>query len=93
VDQRKKGFKPSFFKNSPQGPPTSKELKMIEAKGQRPRQTPIQCWGCKGDHRFIYCPHRGEKGRTIYNVQQAKTMEDMGRNVLGIYATLDNKKA
>jgi hypothetical protein len=38
------------------------------------------------------CPHRGEKGRTIHNVQQAKTMEDMGRNVPRIYAVLDNKK-
>jgi hypothetical protein len=90
VDQRKKGFKPSFFRNSP---PTSKEHKMIEAQGQRPRQPPIQCWGCKGDHRFSGCPHRGEKGRIVYNVQQSETMEDMGRNVPRIYETLDNKQA
>ena len=39
------------------------------------------------------CPHRGEKGRTIHNVQQDETVEDMGINVPRIYAALDNKKA
>jgi hypothetical protein len=42
---------------------------------------------------FRDCPHRGEKGRTVHNVQQAKTMEDMCRNVLRIYVALDNKQA
>jgi hypothetical protein len=65
---------------------------MIEAGSQRPRQTPIQCWGCKGNHMYRDCPHRGEKGRTVHNVQQAETMEEMGRNVPRIYAALDNKK-
>ena len=31
--------------------------------------------------------------RTIDNVQQAETMEDMGRNVTRIYESLDNKQA
>jgi hypothetical protein len=39
------------------------------------------------------CPHRGEKVRTVHNVQQAETVEDMGINVPRIYAALDNKKA
>jgi hypothetical protein len=39
------------------------------------------------------CPQRGEKVRTIYNVQQDDTVEDMGRNVPRIYAALDNKQA
>jgi hypothetical protein len=60
---------------------------------QRPRQPPIQCWGCKGDHMFRDCPHRGEKGRTIHNVQQDETMEDMGRNIPRICTTLDTKQA
>jgi hypothetical protein len=42
---------------------------------------------------FRDCPHRGEKGRTVHNVQQAETVEDMGRNVPRIYAALDNKQA
>jgi hypothetical protein len=63
MDQRKKGTKPPFFRNNPQGQPTSREPKMIETGGQRPRKPPIQCWGCKGDHMFRDCPHRGEKVR------------------------------
>jgi hypothetical protein len=42
---------------------------------------------------FRDCPHRGEKVRTVHNVQQGETMEDMGRNVPRIYVALDNKKA
>jgi hypothetical protein len=42
---------------------------------------------------FRACPHRGEKGRTIQNVQQDETMEDMGKNVPRIYAAQDNKQA
>jgi hypothetical protein len=41
---------------------------------------------------FRDCPHRGDKVRILHNVQQAETMEDMGRNVPRIYATLDNKQ-
>jgi hypothetical protein len=92
MDKKKKGTKPPFFKNNPQGQTTSREPKMIETRSQRPRQPPIQCWGCKGDHMFIYYPHRGEKLRTIHNLQQAEIVEDMGRNVTRIYASLDNKQ-
>ena len=53
----------------------------------------MQCWGCKGDHRFKDWPHRGEKGRVVHNVQRAETVEDMGRYVPRIYAALDNKQA
>jgi hypothetical protein len=38
-------------------------------------------------------PHRSEKVRTVHNVQQDETVEDMGRNVPKIYAALDNKQA
>jgi hypothetical protein len=31
--------------------------------------------------------------RVVHNVQQDETMEDMGRNVPRIYASLDNKQA
>ena len=92
MDQRKKGTKPPFFRNNTQGQPTSREPRTIEIGGQRPRKPPIQCWGCKGDHRFRDCPHKGEKGRVVHNVQQAETIEDMGRYVPSIYASLDNKK-
>jgi hypothetical protein len=79
-------------RNNPQGQQMPKEPRTIDIGSQRPRKLPIQCWGCKGDHRFKDCPQRGEKGRAIHNVQQAETMEDMGRYVPRIYASLDNKQ-
>jgi predicted aspartyl protease len=39
------------------------------------------------------CPHKGGKVRTVHNVQQVETVEDMGRNVPRIYAALNNKQA
>jgi hypothetical protein len=66
---------------------------MVEVGGQRPRHTPIQCWGCQGDHKYRDCPHKNIKMRVVHNVQQAKTMEDMGNIIPRIYATLDNKQA
>jgi hypothetical protein len=58
-----------------------------------PRQPPMECWGCKGNHRYRDCTHINEKVRVVHNVQQVETIEDMGRSVLRIYAALDNKKA
>jgi hypothetical protein len=92
MNQRKKGYKPPFFKNNPQGQQNPRETITIETGGQRPRKPHIQCWGCKGDHMYRDCPNRGEKGRTIHNVQQDETVEDMGRNVPRIHAALDNKQ-
>jgi hypothetical protein len=65
---------------------------MAEVGGQRPRKTPMECCGCKGDHKYRDCPHRSDKVRVVHNVQQAETIEDMGRRVPRIYATLNNKK-
>jgi hypothetical protein len=41
---------------------------------------------------FKDCPHGGEKGRIVHNVQQVETVEDMDINVPRIYAALDNKQ-
>jgi hypothetical protein len=41
---------------------------------------------------FRDCPHRGEKGRIVHNVQEDEIVEDMGRNVPKIYVALDNKQ-
>jgi hypothetical protein len=92
MDQRKE-TKPPFLRNNTQGQPTSREPRAIETGGQRPRKPPIQCWGCKGDHMFIDCPPRGEKVRTVHNVQQDEIVDDMGIKVTRIYAALDNKQA
>jgi hypothetical protein len=92
MEKRKKWNKPPFFRNSPLGQPTSREPRMIKTGGQRPRQPPIQCWGCKGDHKCRDCPHKSEKVRVVHNVQQGETVKDMGKNVPRIYASLDNNQ-
>jgi hypothetical protein len=52
----------------------------------------MECWGCKGNHRYRDCPHRNDKVRVVHNVQQDETMEDMGSRIPRIYAALDNKQ-
>jgi hypothetical protein len=91
MEHRKKGNKSLLFRNSPQGQTTSREAKVIETRGQRPRHPLIQFWGCKGDHFYRDCPQRSEKVRVFHIVQQVETMEDMGINVPRIYASLENK--
>jgi hypothetical protein len=92
-EQRQKGNKPPFFRNSPQGHPSFREPRMAEVGEQRLRQTPIQCWGCKENHKYRDCPHKNGKARVVHNVQQAETVEDMGSRMPRIYAALDNKQA
>jgi hypothetical protein len=65
---------------------------MTEVGGKMPRQTPMKCWGYNGDHKYNDFPHRKDKVRSVHNVQQAKTVEDMGRRSSRIYAALDNKQ-
>jgi hypothetical protein len=91
-EQRKKGNKPPFFKNIPQGQPSFREHKTTEVGGKKTMKTPIQCWVCKGYHKCRYCPHKSDKVRAFHNVHQAKIVDDMGRSVPRIYASLDNKK-
>jgi c-di-AMP phosphodiesterase-like protein len=52
----------------------------------------MECWGCKGNHRYRYFPHINDKVRVIQNVQQHETVEDMGSRMERIYETLDNKQ-
>ena len=58
-----------------------------------PRPPPMECWGCKGNHRYRDCPHRKDKARNVHTIQQAETVEDMGNRMSRIYAALDNKQA
>ena len=57
------------------------------------RPPTMECWGCKGNHRYRDCPHRKDKARTVHTVQQAETVEDMGSRMPRIYAALDNRQA
>jgi hypothetical protein len=58
-----------------------------------PRPPPMECWGCKGNHRYRDCPQGKDRARTVHTFQQAKTVKDMGRRMSRIYAALDNKQA
>jgi hypothetical protein len=90
VEQRKKGTKPPFFINTAQGKPTPKEPRMTETVGKRPRKQPIQFLGCGGDHMYIDFPQKGDKVWISHIIQQAVTIEYMGKNVPRIYIVLDN---
>jgi hypothetical protein len=91
-EQRQKGNKPPFFKNSPQGQPSFREHRKEEVGEKMPRPPPMECWGCKGNHRYRDCPHKKDKARIVHNVQQDETVEDMGSRMPRIYTTLDNKQ-
>ena len=53
---------------------------------------PINCWRCKEDHMYKDCPHREDKMKTIHNIQEATIVEDMGRSIPRIYATLEDRQ-
>jgi hypothetical protein len=91
-EQKEKGNKPPFFRNSPQGHPLFREPRMAEVGEQRLRQMPIQCWRCKENHKYRDCPHKNGKARVVHNVQQAETVEYMGSRMSRIYVALDNKQ-
>ena len=65
---------------------------MAEVGGQRKKKTSMECWGCKGGHRYRDCPHRKDKMRDVHNVQKVETVEGMGRRVPRIYAAMDKKQ-
>jgi hypothetical protein len=92
MDQRKNGTKPPFFRNSPQGKPSFREPRKDEMVGKMPRQPPMECWGCKGNYRYIDYPHINDKVRDFHNVQHDETMEDMGSRIPKIYTGLEKKK-
>jgi hypothetical protein len=52
---------------------------------------PIKCWGFEGDHMYKEYPHKEDKMRIVQNLKKSYTMEDMRKNVLRIYVSLDNR--
>ena len=58
-----------------------------------PRKQLVQCWGCEGNHLYRDFPHKGERMRTVHNIQEAEILEYMDKSMLRIYAALDNKQA
>jgi hypothetical protein len=57
-----------------------------------PRKQPVQCWGCEGNHLYRDFPHKGEIMRTVHNIQEVETIEDMGGSMIRIYASLENNQ-
>jgi hypothetical protein len=87
--QRRKGFKPPFNRNEPhrnhQDQYSKGYFKKEDSLGKRGRP-PIQCCGCKEDHLYADCPHKKYRVKIVHNIQEATTVEDMGR----IYAALND---
>jgi hypothetical protein len=95
IKERKDSSHLSFKKISQayqQGKPTQGEHKMIDSLGKRPRQHPIKCWRCEGDHLYKYCPHKGDRLRIVHNIQEVGTIDDVGMSMPRIYGTLDNRQ-
>jgi hypothetical protein len=93
-EQRMKGFKPHFFKNTQpnqQEYSTQNEHRTNNSFGKRLRKKLAQCWRCEGNHVYRYFPHKGERMRIVHNIQEAKTIEYMGGIMPRIYASSDNK--
>ena len=65
---------------------------MVDSFRKRPRQQPIQCWGCEGNHLYRDFPHKDEINRIFHNIQEDETVEDMGESMPRIYVALDNKQ-
>jgi hypothetical protein len=54
--------------------------------------TPIQCWGCKEDNIYKDSPHRGDKIKTMHNIQEDTIVEDMSINITRICGTLKDRQ-
>jgi hypothetical protein len=93
VEQMKKGVKAPFFINTAQGKTTLQKPIMSETVGKKSQKQPMQCWGCGKNHMHKDCPQRGDKVRATHSVRKTATIEDMGKAMPRIYATLDNKHA
>jgi hypothetical protein len=65
---------------------------MIDSLGKRPRQHPINYWGCEGYHLYKDCPHKRDRMRTMHNIEEDNIVNDMGRSMPRIYVALDNRQ-
>jgi len=90
-DQRRKGFKPPFNRNIPnknQKDHFAKDESKKEYSFEKRGRPPIQYWGCTKKNLYNDFPQRGDKGKTMYNIQEATRVEDMGKK----YASLEHRQ-
>ena len=85
LDQRRKGFKPSRFRNLQKQPSqaASNPVGVTSGKPKEPHQNkgPLKCWKCEGPHLHRYCPLENESARPSYNIQGVETMGQVARAV------------
>ena len=95
-DQRKKGFKPSSFRNQ-QKQPSQAASKPVGVTGEKPKDPqqyrgPLQCWKCGGTHMRRNCPLDNESARPAYNIQEVEIVGQVARVVPMIYAALEDRQ-
>ena len=94
-DQRKKGFKPSNFRNQQKQPPQAeKQPTRVVVENPRELQNnrePLQCWKCGGPHMCKNCPLENENARPAYNIQEEEIVVQVVRVVHRIYAALEDR--
>jgi hypothetical protein len=61
-----------------------------EAKGALERAS--EMLGMWRDHLLRDCPHRQENNRTIHNIQEATTVNDVARTIPRIYVALEDRQ-
>ena len=94
-DQRKKGFKPSRFRNQ-QKQPSQAVSNLVGVIGGKPKDPPqnrgaLQCWRCEGPHMHRTFPLENESARLAYNIQEAETVGQVARAVPRIYVALEDR--
>ena len=79
-DPRKNWFKPLDVKqdlyNSFKIPTLKGESMATKSIGQK-KPLQVKCWKCGGDHYLNKCLERKNKDASMYNVQEASTVEDV----------------
>ena len=94
-DQRRKGLKPSRFRNQ-QKQPSQAVGNPVGVTGGKPKdpqqdRRPLKCWKFEGPHLCKYFPLENESARPAYNIQEAETVGQVARSVPRIYAALEDR--
>ena len=94
-DLRKRGFKPSSFRNQ-QWHPSQVEKPPARVMGEKTRdlqqvREPLQCWICGGPHMRRNFPLENESASPADNIQEVEIVGQVARAVPRIYATLEDR--
>ena len=71
-DQRKKGLKPSHFRNQQRQPSQAmaKPSRVMEDRQRDPKEIrgPLQCWRCRENYKLRNCPRENGYVRKAHNI-------------------------